>query len=299
MIVGSRGRILAFALLLLPFIGGITPVFAFSQEVKDAQVLLNSLGFDAGVEDGIIGNKTNAALLEFYSSQQKSFDGVLSENELADLMDFVDAKARREITANQVTEDMTPYLILLLLLLSVAIIIFVVARRSEQPSAGISPSSPWTEPKPIRSIEDRISEYKPVKVKTQSQIQPAKKEISPIVGKCHVIDGDTIVIGKQHIRFAGMNAPELDEPYGKQAKWALVELCKGEIITAYPNGETSYNRIVAKCFLPDGRDLAAEMVKMELALDIPHFPNADYKHLETPNSRRKLRWRPKKSDPTK
>ena len=31
-------------------------------------------------------------------------------------------------------------------------------------------------------------------------------------------------------------------------------------------------------------DLAAEMVKAELALDLPHFPDADYKHLETPNS---------------
>ena len=27
--------------------------FAFSQDIKDAQVLLNSLGFDAGQEDGI------------------------------------------------------------------------------------------------------------------------------------------------------------------------------------------------------------------------------------------------------
>ena len=44
--------------------------------------------------------------------------------------------------------------------------------------------------------------------------------------------------------------------------------------------------------LVDGTDLAAEMVKLELALDIPHFPDADYKELETPNSRRKPRWRP-------
>ena len=74
----------------------------------------------------------------------------------------------------------------------------------------------------------------------------------------------------------------------------MVELCKGRQITAYPTGETSYNRIVAKCFLDDGRDLAAEMVKMELALDIPLFPNADYKHLETPSARKKLSWKPKK-----
>ena len=116
-----------------------------------------------------------------------------------------------------------------------------------------------------------------------------------ISGKCHVIDGDTIAIGKQKIRLAGIDAPELNKPYGKRAKWALVELCKGQNITAKLTGETSYDRVVAKCFLDDGRDLAAEMVKLELALDTPHFPNADYKHLETPNARRKLRWRPKQN----
>ena len=115
-----------------------------------------------------------------------------------------------------------------------------------------------------------------------------------ISGKCHVIDGDTIAIGKQKIRLAGIDAPELNKPYGKKAKWALVELCKGQSITAKLTGETSYDRVVAKCFLDDGRDLAAEMVKLELALDIPHFPDADYKHLETPNARRKLRWRPQR-----
>ena len=72
----------------------------------------------------------------------------------------------------------------------------------------------------------------------------------------------------------------------------MVKLCKGKVVTAYPDGEKSYERVVAKCFLEDGRDLAAEMVKMELALDIPMFPNADYKHLETPNSQRKLNWKP-------
>ena len=120
------------------------------------------------------------------------------------------------------------------------------------------------------------------------------KEQEIIRGKCHVIDGDTIVIGKQKIRLAGIDAPELHNPYGKQAKWALVELCKGQDITAQLTGEVSYDRVVAKCYLDDGRDLAAEMVKLELALDIPHFPDADYRHLETPNARRKLRWRPKK-----
>ena len=148
---------------------------------------------------------------------------------------------------------------------------------------------------PTRRAKQRLP-INEVSVPSNAQTETIQPQLSTLSGACHVIDGDTIVIGKQKIRFAGMNAPELNEPYGKQAKWALVELCKGQTITAYPTGETSFDRIVAKCFLPDGRDLAAEMVKMELALDIPHFPNADYKEFETPNSRRKLNWRPKKKD---
>lgn len=126
--------------------------------------------------------------------------------------------------------------------------------------------------------------------------KPIKHPVStdPITGGCWVIDGDTIHIGNHKIRFQGMNAPELDEPYGKQAKWALHKLVKGKTITAYPNGEKSYDRIVAKCFLEDGTDLAGEMVKMGFALDLPNYPDADYKHLETPASRKKLSWKPSK-----
>ena len=125
--------------------------------------------------------------------------------------------------------------------------------------------------------------------------KPKEEKHQPIVGNCWVIDGDTIPIGSQKIRLQGINAPELDEPYGKQAKWALHKLVKGQTVTAQPNGEKSYDRIVAKCFLENGRDLAAEMVKMELALDLPKYPHANYRHLETPASRKKLSWKPKKN----
>ena len=131
--------------------------------------------------------------------------------------------------------------------------------------------------------------------------KPIKQPVSldPIVGGCWVIDGDTIHIGSNKIRFQGINAPELDEPYGKQAKWALHKLVKGQTIRAIPNGEKSYDRIVAKCFLEDGTDLAAEMVKLGFALDLPNYPDADYKHLETPASRKKLSWKPRKKKETK
>ena len=73
-----------------------SPLFAFSQQVKDAQVLLNSLGLDAGPEDGLDGRKTKLALIEFYAAQQKTFDGQLSDNKLFDLINFINATALKE-----------------------------------------------------------------------------------------------------------------------------------------------------------------------------------------------------------
>jgi endonuclease YncB( thermonuclease family) len=105
-----------------------------------------------------------------------------------------------------------------------------------------------------------------------------------------VIDGDTIIIDDVHIRIAGIDAPELDHPWGQRAKWAMVQLCKGQVVTARLRPEMSYDRVVAECTLPDGRDLAAELVRSGLALDWPKFSGGKYRHLETPDARRKL-WR--------
>lgn len=114
--------------------------------------------------------------------------------------------------------------------------------------------------------------------------------LAVLKGRCWVIDGDTIIIDNIHIRLAGIDAPELDHPWGQQSKWALVKLCKGQIVTARLKPELSYDRLVAECFLPDGRDLAAELVRSGLALDWPKFSGGKYRHLETAEARRKL-WR--------
>ena len=109
-------------------------------------------------------------------------------------------------------------------------------------------------------------------------------------GKCWVIDGDTIVIDNVRLRLAGIDAPELDHPWGQQSKWAMVKLCKGQMVTARIKPELSYDRVVAECFLPDGRDLAAELVRCGLALDWAKFSGGKYRHLEHADARRKL-WR--------
>ena len=167
-------------------------------------------------------------------------------------------------------------------------------RKAVKSAVSTPPKKPTTTTIKTQSVVKQVQVQSRTATQTTTQTTTQVSQSQIIRGKCHVIDGDTISIGKQKIRLAGIDAPELHNPYGKQAKYALIELCKGNYINAHLTGETSYDRVVAKCLLDDGRDLAAEMVKMELALDIPHFPNADYKHLETPNARRKLRWRPKK-----
>ncbi len=113
---------------------------------------------------------------------------------------------------------------------------------------------------------------------------------NPIKGKCYVIDGDTIVISGTKIRIAGIDAPELDHPWGKKAKFALIEMCKGKVVTAHIKDEVSYDRIVAKCYLPDGTDIAAKLVEQGLALDWPKFSGGEYRHLE-PQGIRKKHWR--------
>lgn len=107
-------------------------------------------------------------------------------------------------------------------------------------------------------------------------------------GPAYVIDGDTITVQKTQVRLFGIDAPELHHPFGKKAKWAMIRLCKGHRIRAEITEEDEYGRTVAKCSLPDGRDLSAEMVKQGLAIDWPKFSGGKYSHMEVEGIRKKL-----------
>jgi len=85
-----------------------------------------------------------------------------------------------------------------------------------------------------------------------------------------------------------VDAPELDHPFGINAKWALVSLCKGEIVRAEVTEKDAHGRTVARCYLQDGRDLSAEMVKLGLAIDWPKFSGGMYRSLEVPDARKKM-----------
>jgi len=136
------------------------------------------------------------------------------------------------------------------------------------------------------------AEPKPVKVSPRpvydaAAVRPVP-ENTTITGRAWVTDGDTITINKVQIRLFGIDAPELDHPYGQKAKWAMVKLCKGQTVRAEILADDRFGRTVAKCFLEDGRDLSAELVKQGLAIDWPKFSGGVYTALEVPGVRKKL-----------
>ena len=58
---------------------------ALANDVLTAQQLLTELGYNSGPVDGSYGRKTERALIKFYATQNKNFDGELSANEIKDL----------------------------------------------------------------------------------------------------------------------------------------------------------------------------------------------------------------------
>jgi len=139
-----------------------------------------------------------------------------------------------------------------------------------------------------RVVEDRAPWKPRATVRQSTEIRIV--EVKQLRGPAWVIDGDTIDIGGIRIRLAGIDAPEMDHPYGKNAKWTLISLCKGQAVRAVFDEELSHDRVVATCYLPDGSDLSAEMVKAGMAIDWPKFSRGKYSELEVPGIRKKL-WR--------
>ncbi|MES2433910.1 MAG: thermonuclease family protein [Pseudomonadota bacterium] len=138
---------------------------------------------------------------------------------------------------------------------------------------------------------DQPTSYDAVEVGRRSfktPIAPRLPREFVVKGSAYVSDGDSLIINKIQIRLFGIDAPELNHPYGKNAKWALVALCKGMTIHAHIIGQDTHGRNVAKCYLQDGTDLSAEMVKLGLAIDWPKFSGGVYGALELPGIRKKL-----------
>lgn len=184
----------------------------------------------------------------------------------------------------------------LILIAVLAFVAFIVLSNREKPAArrkqdqNSSPSNQQPTKRRLHAVPERSQET--LGDRPGFEILPGGLPSIPesrvIKGKAYVIDGDTIRIKGTKIRLSGIDAPETNMPWGQKSKWAMVGICKGQTITVKLDGERSYDRLVGTCYLPDGRDIGAEIIKAGLALDLPHFSGGKYRHLEPQGARRKL-----------
>lgn len=173
----------------------------------------------------------------------------------------------------------------LVVLLVICVVGYLAGKRGEPHN----PKHSQHRPEPSVEAKQR-SQAPPLETPPPFQADDATHLDKPrvIEGRARIVDGDTIVINKVQIRLFGIDAPEIDHPYGQKAKWALVSLCKGETVRTEVTDVDSYGRTVGKCYLSDGRDLSAEMVKVGLAIDWPKFSGGEYGSMETSDARKKL-----------
>ena len=88
-------------------------------------------------------------------------------------------------------------------------------------------------------------------------------------GNLRVVDGDTIVLNGEKIRFSGIDTPELkqtcmngDEKVfcGKSAKMLLVKKIGNQTPECIKEGKDVYKRTLAECFI-NGESLSAFLVR--------------------------------------
>lgn len=178
------------------------------------------------------------------------------------------------------------HIILLVVLIALLFTALKISRTHASKFDAAPPQPKTTERAPTASKPEEQDEAdRPVFDATQ-RLEAAPKPI--LKGRAWVTDGDTITIKDTQIRLFGIDAPELNHPYGKKAKWALHRLCKGQNVRAEITDTDRHGRTVAKCFLQNGTDLSAEMVKLGMAIDWPKYSGGAYSSLETPGIRKKL-----------
>src|SRR5690625_3137829 len=93
-----------------------------------------------------------------------------------------------------------------------------------------------------------------------------------------IIDGDTFTLSghSRRIRVWGLDAPEWNHRGGSAATAAMRGLISGKTLRCQVRDIDRYGRYVGQCFLPDGRDITAEMIRMGVAREYCYFSRNHY-----------------------
>ena len=95
----------------------------------------------------------------------------------------------------------------------------------------------------------------------QAQSQASDVSTLPPISIAKVTDGDTVVTSEgDRIRLWGIDAPEMNQPYGKEATIVLTELIHGKKLFAEIIDTDRYGRQVARIYTGDGMNINRSLV---------------------------------------
>ena len=96
-----------------------------------------------------------------------------------------------------------------------------------------------------------------------------------------IVDGDTFYLSglKDRIRVWGIDAPEMKDRAGRKAKLALGRIVGRDPLRCQMKEKDRYGRHVALCTLPDGRDIAAEMIREGHAVEFKRYSKGYYRNI--------------------
>lgn len=94
-----------------------------------------------------------------------------------------------------------------------------------------------------------------------------------------IVDGDTFYVegAPARIRIWGLDAPERDEEGYSEATDALRRFSYGRLVSCKTIDHDRYGRIVARCYLPSGEDVAALMIESGTATEYEYFSKGYYR----------------------
>lgn len=107
---------------------------------------------------------------------------------------------------------------------------------------------------------------------------PTEEEPAHRGAVARVVDGDTFYIEGVETRFRlwGVDAPEKNAPGAAEATEALTNLVAGRTLACEEMDRDRYARIVARCMLDDGRDIARVLIDIGAATEMPRYSGGYY-----------------------
>jgi endonuclease YncB( thermonuclease family) len=114
-----------------------------------------------------------------------------------------------------------------------------------------------------------VATYNPAKITTEPTYKARVR---------YVVDGDSLYVQgrKQQVRLWGVDAPENGERGFKAATDYLFLIAQGKRIECRQIDVDRYGRSVARCFLPDGREINRMMIESGKAVEYRHFTKGFY-----------------------